>query len=72
MAVLASVAVLVSTAVLPVPQCGGSPYKIHWSGCPFKLARRFPGSTIVSAGAVGHHMGNHTDPDALSAGNWNT
>ena len=29
-------------------------------------------SVAVSAGAVGHHMGNHTDPGTLSPGDWNT
>ncbi|XP_037591501.1 60S ribosomal protein L36-like [Cebus imitator] len=31
---VASVAVSARAAALPVPWCGGSQYKRHWSGCP--------------------------------------
>ena len=37
-----------------------------------RQARRFPGSALISASAVGHCTGNHTDPGALSADYWNT
>ena len=44
--VLASMAVLADAAVLPVPRHGGSSYKTHWSGCPFKLTIGAPRTKI--------------------------